>query len=157
EEDVVMVRSARSGRFVREHLRTSAFERVFVDDQEPRGLSLGLSIQAFVAWTRQHALRASNRGEGNTNTIYADLIRRITSAYGPRVEPTSAAELDDLRKRLAAIAARSRSFVEFGLISQPPVDELVSEMSRVDDRSQAIVSSVLAPYIEGLEARLSAL
>jgi predicted ATP-dependent endonuclease of OLD family len=37
------------------------------------------------------------------------------------------------------------------------VDELVSEISRVDERSQPIVSSVLAPYIEGLEARLNAL
>ena len=157
EEEDLVLRYSRSGRMVREHVRTSAFERLYVDDQEPRGLSLQPSIEAFEAWTRQHALRASNRGEGNTNTIYADLIRRITSAYGPRVEPSSATELDDLRKRLAAIAARSRSFVEFGLISQPPVDELVSEMSRVDDRSQPIVSRVLAPYIEGLEARLNAL
>jgi energy-coupling factor transporter ATP-binding protein EcfA2 len=122
-----------------------------------RGLSLEPSVKAFVAWTRHQALRASNVGEGNTNTIYADLIRRITSAYDPSFEPAGEKGLGALRDRLGAIAERSGSYVELGLISRPPVEELISETGRVDARSVPIVSRVLAPYVEGLEARLNAL
>src|SRR5256885_114334 len=82
---------------VREHVRGPVFERIFMEEQEPRGLSLGPSIEAFEGWTRQHALRASNRGEGNTNTIYADLIRHITSAYQPGLDRKDTTDLESLR------------------------------------------------------------
>jgi energy-coupling factor transporter ATP-binding protein EcfA2 len=147
-EENLPIRYTASRRIIHEsdHLRALT-ERFVLPERESRGVSLEPSIDAFETWTRQHALRASNLGEGNTNTIYADLIRRITSAYGPQIEPADQNELEILRRRLVTIAERSPSFVELGLISQPPVDELVSEISRVDERSQPIVSSVLAPYI----------
>lgn len=159
QEEDVMYSVGTGVRVIRERLRDRfTTERVVFEDREPRGgLSLQPTIYAFETWARKHALRASNVGEGNANTIYTDVIRRITSAYQQNLAISSAGPLDQLRAQLEMLAERSRSFARLGLMSPPQVAELTRSLDVVDATSQSIVRSVLEPYVQGLEVRLTAL
>jgi energy-coupling factor transporter ATP-binding protein EcfA2 len=158
DQDIILRAGHDRVRLVREQASDRVFgERVLIDEKEPKGFSLETTVEAFETWTRQQALRASSRGEGNANTIYADVVKRITTAYHPSDQSSDPRQVERLQDRLLQIAKDSVAYASLGLISPVAVDELSRALELADDRSKPIVVSVLEPYVKGLEARLGAL
>lgn len=118
--------------------------------------ALELAIGRFVNWVRNQALVGSTTGELNTNTVYADIIRRISK---PRTGRPAASERDlaTLVESLRQLEVRNRSYASFGLTSPLNIEPIVGSAASASPATRRIVASVLGPYVDGLRARLEAL
>jgi energy-coupling factor transporter ATP-binding protein EcfA2 len=118
--------------------------------------NLNLAIERLERWIRTEALKGSTEGEANTNTIYADIVKRIARAKG-RSTKTSANIFSDIRKSLLELENRSNAYAEYSLISPLQVGGLITTLDAATGATRQIIANVLAPYVDGLRARMNAL
>jgi predicted ATPase len=136
--------------------RTRALLNKLSEEKKPGGFGLASAILSLEQWMRQQALGASNRGEENANTFYTDVIKRIVSL--PRSsENQDSRRPQEIKDTLRALSERSASFASFGLTSKLVVEDLLKHIDDAEERTVPIISNVLAPYIDGIKARLDAL
>ncbi len=119
-------------------------------------LDLDQTVDRATAWIRQQVIGASNLGGESTNAIYAEVVRRIAR---PSLvdDPSGDATIDDLQEQLQELGHRNDRYHRYGLVPPLPVDTLVTDLATAADDRRAILVSVLAPFLDGLEARLNAL
>lgn len=114
------------------------------------------AIRNLENWIRKKVLIGSRKGDQNTNVIYSEIVKRITSSNANIVDVEQKAL--ELKKQLKNIRTRSSSFYKNGLLSQ--VDskhiEEVLVNSRTKEKLKAIYS-VIEPYAEGLQSKLDSL
>jgi predicted ATPase len=141
--------------------------RVFVDDEQivRRHLILQHEFQAAqsnpleaalrrtVEWIRSEALRASNIGQANANTIYATIVQQILRTRGSR----SKTRPEDLAGELRELEHRSRLFSSYGLTSELDISELAAGLRTAAGEKREVMEDVLRPYVDGLKARLDAM
>ena len=125
------------------------------DSTSPEALleeAIDNTIQAF----RQQALSQSNIGYSSVYTIYLDIVRRLVT-FGGSAEEDASESLQDLRRRLSALGSQNEEFAEFGLVPDLDTDAISDLLNQAKDDQSALLSSVLAPYLDGHQARLEAL
>jgi energy-coupling factor transporter ATP-binding protein EcfA2 len=133
------------------HIRGGKVERALRNEQ-----ILDSAIRKLETFLRKEALKGSNEGEANTNNIYAEIIKSIAQAKGSK-EKRSVGDINGLQRSLLEIEKRSRAFSAFSLITPLQVKGIVSPFSKAPAATQQIMASVLAPYVNGIKARLDAL
>jgi energy-coupling factor transporter ATP-binding protein EcfA2 len=132
------------------------FPETYTEDKF-RGAEIELqeAIDRATGYIQQQAFRASNIGAANANGIYADVVRRI--AQLPAVETSDGTDVEKLRKRLGQLEERTKQFEEYGFISAIAAKEFLVAFNAGDPERLSIITSVLEPYLDGIEARLDAL
>ena len=122
-----------------------------------RGDDFGLEeiVERLEKWIRDEALRGTNVGEAGTNTVYADIAKRIAQTGRPGRQ--SKAVSVDLVASLAALELRSKPFAVLGLVSPPKLTEIVSTLETSSPAKQQLIANVVSPYVDSLRARLDAL
>lgn len=118
---------------------------------------LEASVRRLDVWIRARALKAASEGEANTNTIYAEIVRRIGRARGAEDASEATSSTAALREALVELEQRSTAFSEFNLVSPLHVSEIIATLDRAPSPTQRIILNVLVPYVNGLKARLDAL
>lgn len=124
---------------------------------DARADELKRAIDRMVGWLRQQTLSAANIGDANVNTIYADIVRRISAS--PRAEDPAASQesLSALESRIARLAHRSEKFARYGLVSPFGGEELLTALRGATDTTHRVVAHVLQPHLDSLQARFDAL
>jgi hypothetical protein len=129
--------------------RRSGREREGVD------LRLEEAIEKLETWIRDEALKGTNLGEAGSHTVYADIAKRI--AQTPRPGRPRKAESEQLVKALIELESRSGPYARLGLISAPPLGEILAALEKSAAPTRQLIANVVSPYVESLRARLDAL
>ncbi len=128
-----------------------ALARLRAQEERP----LEAALERLDKWIRDEVLKAANVGEANTSTVYADIAKRIanTRKSGGPEQPSS----QDLAALLTALDERSKPFAQLGFISHLRLLDIVTALQRSQPSTQGLIADVIAPYVDGLRARLDAL
>ncbi len=130
----------------------SRYTNRFEESEEANDLET--SVQNLESWIRSHVLQGSKTGDQNTNSIYTDLIRRVATSSNSDSEIEN---VDNLVNKLAEIRVESDSYYRYGLVSKIETKEIENIFMNSPKRGQSLIHSILAPYVEGLQARLDSL
>jgi energy-coupling factor transporter ATP-binding protein EcfA2 len=104
---------------------------------------------------RSASLQAATTGEADTNKIYADVVKRV--AKSGRNTRGDAEPAISLLSQLTELQARSKAYSALGLMSPLSMEEVIDALHKAKPQKRQIMSEVLRPYVNGLEARLKAL
>ncbi len=119
-----------------------------------RTRNLKQAVQQISAWATRQAFKGSTQGEEDVNSVYANIIHRLTSA--PQAEPQQL-DLAVVIKTLQEQGLRTNDFVRFGLTKQLKVQAIIESLQNMDPSARDMVLGILQPYISGISARLDAL
>jgi predicted ATPase len=106
-------------------------------------------------WAKEQVLSGSQQGEADANTIYTQIVRRLTD-IGPHIPETPTQDVAGLVSTLREQGARSADFAKYGLPFASNIGQLIDALSNTKHNAPAIVT-IVQPYVEGVKARLDAL
>ncbi|SDG06071.1 AAA family ATPase [Terriglobus roseus] len=112
------------------------------------------AMSAVTEYIRGKSRRATAMGSVNANAIYSEVISSIAKV-GPVV--ADQANLESLRMRLFELSDRSKAFAELKMIAPLKSDDLDKGLIEADVSKANLVSSVLTPYLDSIQAQLNAL
>lgn len=131
------------------------------EESLPREVRQGRELQGVIRrtedWLRQQAFRGTDMGSVNANSLYLEVLRHIATATGSARGEIIAVEEKSIEERLAELDQRTAAFAEFGLGTALPATEFLAILSEAPQDRRDLVSEVLEPYLDGVQARLDAL
>jgi energy-coupling factor transporter ATP-binding protein EcfA2 len=130
-----------------EFMRREGFINEEADD-------LKSSVKALENWIKKHVLQASKAGDKNTNTIYTDIIKRVSSHSNNIIKKQ---EVADLVQKLTDIRKENMSYYKNGLVSKIETKEIEQTLEDPTKYNSNLIYNVLEPYVEGLRGRLDSL
>lgn len=132
--------------------------RVPAERRSERGTSLNASIAAsrLTRWIRDTALNASNVGDLSANDIYLKLLKRI-SAGTREAENEYDKAREQLKAKVRELNEDSKTYIRYGFMSGFPAQDILDVLDAAPSNVLPTLSLVMQPYIESMEARLSAL
>ena len=111
-------------------------------------------IRNLKEWIIGRALDASKKGEEGTPDIYVDILRQLI--YNQ--EYTSSVDsIDKLKLELFNLSQMSNLYVKMGFLSDSDFNGLMSNLDKIGADKKELVNAILAPYIEMLSNKLTAL
>mgnify|MGYP002777817986 FL=1 len=123
-----------------------------------REIALKKSIKRTEEWMREQALKGINQGAENAHTIYEEIISGIILSSNTIVQD----ELSNLSYKtlisdLEYYESRSQDFARFGLMAPLSTKKIANILQSHSQANHSIISSILKPYIDSIEARFDAL
>ena len=119
--------------------------------------NLQLAVKRAEDFVRREAFARSTRGSENANSVYTELVHRIISSAEPETND-AVTELSELRSKIDEIQRRNKSFQELGLSASLNLAELQDSLRDASAHQFGrIITGILEPYINGINARLDAL
>jgi energy-coupling factor transporter ATP-binding protein EcfA2 len=112
-------------------------------------------IEMAQGWIRAQAIKGSNTGSQNANTIYLEIIQRIA-----RARTTADSDVEKVRlvtDGLHDLSERTKGFAKYGFVPALNADEILSLISSTPAEKQETIAAILEPYVDGLKARLDGL
>ena len=128
---------------------------LLMPDIAPPTPPLEAALQRTNDWIREEALRGSNEGQANTNSIYAGIVSQLAQA-GPK-HKRRPKHIGELKTQLLDLERRSKTFSSFGLTSPLKIEDLTNALATAPQPKRSIIEDILRPYIDGMAARLDAL
>jgi energy-coupling factor transporter ATP-binding protein EcfA2 len=123
-----------------------------------REIALKKSIRQTEEWMREQALKGANQGAENVHTIYEEIISGILLSSGTIAkEKSSKLSYKALIAELESYETKSQDFYYFGLMSPLSTKKIVKMLQSHPQGNHSIVTSILKPYLDGVEARFDAL
>ncbi|HYN88940.1 MAG TPA: AAA family ATPase [Ardenticatenaceae bacterium] len=105
---------------------------------------------------RQLTLGGTTSGSASANSVYLEVLQRLSSA-APQDETKPRAARASLQKRLREVGERSRPYEDLGLVPALSRDDFLRHVRNLDDQRVTIAEEVIGPYLSSLNARLDAL
>lgn len=123
-----------------------------------RGEPLPFDVEMIVARLRsslrEEVMRGSNIGENNANTMYLDLLERLTKQW--QHPPNIHSTLESATARIAELATTSEQLAKFGIAPPMPANRLLELIESTPENRKPALLTVLEPYLDGVNARLNA-
>ncbi|MGA3163970.1 MAG: AAA family ATPase [Verrucomicrobiota bacterium] len=145
-----------SGNLVFPYPYVTTGERLVLERAMQQTDSLEVAVNGAVEWFRQRALRGTNVGDANTNSIYAQIINQIARTR-PSKQAIPQAKIRDAVGTLKTLSKRSESYSKFGLTSPLLVNDLLKTIRNCPPGRLSILLNVLDPFITSVQAKLNAL
>lgn len=123
------------------------------DEIDSPSAELILTLERATQWIRQQALGASNRSSENANAIYTDLLKRFAQPAESQLREVTVAQS---LKKLLELAERNAEYEKFGLVPRLTLEPIVDAVKSAGPERAEAVQGLLQPFLEVLEARLSA-
>lgn len=123
---------------------------------DPRDIALKKSLEITTSWLRGRLIEEASRGEIDSRSIYADIVKKINKSSVPKIK-NCINEKNKLIEELKKLDGRSSSFTKFGLVSRVNVKRLVDGLNGTGDEKLPYVSQVVRSFLDGQKARLDAL
>ena len=154
------------GEFSTEHvvpsvLRAEAGRWLFGPRDEPdtsdsHHLKISAVLGALSESLRTQAIQGSNTGDENAGSVYLRVVERLRKVSWRNDQVTPVSDSTFIQ-RMQNLNAKILQFSRFGLPVGFPGDKLIAAFDEASPQDKAAIQGVLEPYLEGLEARLSAL
>jgi energy-coupling factor transporter ATP-binding protein EcfA2 len=123
-----------------------------------REISLKKSIKRTEEWMREQALKGTNQGAENAHTIYEEIISGIIlSSNTVFQDELSNLSYKTLISGLEYYESKSQDFARFGLMVPLSTKKIANILQSHSQANHSIISSILKPYIDSIEARFDAL
>lgn len=129
-------------------------EFTFRDDDDESWLQT--AIKNAVQTVRSLTLAGTNRGFESANQIYKDIVSRLIVPSAPSGSAPAALRAT-LQERLENLGKRNVAYTDFGLTPPLEMDALGALLRKAPDDKLRLLETVLAPYLDGVQARLDAL
>lgn len=111
-------------------------------------------IRNLKEWIIGRALAASKKGEEGTSDIYVKILRQLI--YNQ--EYTSSVDsIEKLKFELFNLSQMANPYVKMGFLSDSDFNGLVYNLDKIGADKKELVNAILAPYIEMLSNKLTAL
>jgi energy-coupling factor transporter ATP-binding protein EcfA2 len=120
-----------------------------------RAFSPDAAIKLAEEWIRGQAVRATNVGSENTNSIYTDIIKRIAQPHDGSSGIDS--RTSDTVRVLESLHERTKAFARYGFTPLFAADELLRSINQVSADQRHLLDRVLEPFVGSMTARLDAL
>lgn len=121
---------------------------------DPRNDDLDTALSRAKEWSSRRAFGAASQGTANTNTIYADVVKRIVA---PPLSPEeSTPSVVDLLERIEALEERNLEYEPYGLDAGFARRDLHLALAQASPDFQSVIVGILKPYLDSVEARLEA-
>lgn len=120
-----------------------------------REIDINASISSFEKQIKNNVLNSTKAGDRNTNSIYSELLKRVSS----NDKEVTKDDLSQLLMRLSEIKIESDKYFELGLLSELEVQEIEKTINNniyIDVKIE-LLFNILDPYVELLQSRLDAL
>jgi ABC-type cobalamin/Fe3+-siderophores transport system ATPase subunit len=128
----------------------------YPQNQESHHLHIAPVLNALTTWLRQQTLRGANTSDESASTIYLGVIQQLGSVKWPSSGDKEITTYDFLGK-IEALDKRIQKYLPFGLAANFPARDFILHFSSAAPRDQRTIEVVLRPYLDSLDARLSAL
>lgn len=115
------------------------------------------AIQRAEYWIRRQTLKAFDSGAQTSNDIYTQVIERISELGDQSNHDPAAVSCGGLIDRVNELYERNAGFAKYGLTAPLAVERLVKSIRTAHAGTLHTVERVLAPYFDGLSARLDEL
>ena len=140
---------------VQQHMSRNEYERMRMEGVSGEEKDdLELSVKHLESWIRQHVLQASKVGDKNTNSIYTDLIKRVSSSTSKKITKE---QVEVLVEKLVRIRKENMAYVKNGFVSHIDTKEIEKMLLASNQSNLSLIYNVLEPYVEGLRGRLDSL
>lgn len=120
-------------------------------------LPIEVSIAKALGIARQQAITASNAGQSTANSIYTELVDRISRMRLPVPESGAEEGRQKLIRRLELQSKTTAEYSNLGLISELPVEGLLNTLQTISPDRLHLAIQILEPFLQGNEARFEAL
>lgn len=120
-----------------------------------RKIALEPTIERLIDWIRNKIISGSRMGEKNSQVIFSDIIKNYIKLSETK---TKIKEKNLLLKELDNLENKIPSFVKLGLIDEIDTKTIRTSLKRATTIEQTrFLSTVITPYLEGINAKLKAL
>jgi ABC-type Mn2+/Zn2+ transport system ATPase subunit len=116
-----------------------------------------VSIAKALGIARQQAITASNAGQFTANSIYAELMERISQMRLPVPESGVEDARQNLIQRLELQSKTTAEYSSLGLISELQVQGLMNPLKSIAPDRLHLAIQIFEPFLQGNEARFEAL
>lgn len=123
--------------------------------EDRRQIDINASISLFEKQIKNNVLNSTKIGDKNTNSIYSELLKRVSRS----TNKVNKDDLSSLLDKLTEIKIESDKYFELGLLSELEVQEIQNTITNNihSDLKSELLFNILDPYIELLRSRLDAL
>lgn len=120
-----------------------------------RKIALEPTIERLIDWIRNKIISGSRMGEKNSQVIFSDIIKNYITLSETE---TTIKDKDVLLKELDSLENKIPSFVNLGLIDEIDTKTIRNSIKRAKTSEQIkFLSTVISPFLEGINAKLKAL
>ena len=126
------------------------------DNRESHHLNINPVLDQTNFWFRKHALQGTSTGEENATSIYLRVVEQI-NRLGSSSTTAPSNQSNGFIDRLNALAREADAFAQFGLLASFPASEFITTIREAGSAARNTITTVLEPYVDGMEARLNAL
>lgn len=139
------------------HRSYSMSKRDLISPEEIAKQLLRDSIKRAFHWIRSQTMLSSSVGESSVNTLYIEILRRITSSHEQQDKLHSKKDSKKMEKRLEDLEARSKKFSQYGLLPTFDGKQIIQAVIQATVAQIGIFDTILNPYIESVEKKLEAM
>ena len=111
------------------------------------------SIKRAEMWIQSQAVRAATEGESNVNTLYGEILKRI-SASPLDLKPAPQDTISTIEDRVSKLEARSKQYARYGLLPEFNGRDILPIVRNAPVSHRNVIASVATPYIESVEKKL---
>lgn len=148
-DDIINMRSNINRKISRQELERIKFDGLMDEGEN----ELKISVKQLENWIRQHVLQASKSGDKNINTIYTDLIKKVSSTK----KQINIDDLKNLAKNLELIGKENTAYEKNGFVSRIDTKEIEELLLISSKDNYSLIYNIVEPYVNGLHSRLDAL
>ncbi len=121
-----------------------------------RADKLTVAARSVEVWFRQRALRGTNAGEANTNSIYTGIINQIAHSHAADKAPSLDSK-QAIQTLIDLKLTEAESYSKFGLTSPLHASQILETIKTCPKARLPFLHNVLEPFISSVKARLDAL
>jgi energy-coupling factor transporter ATP-binding protein EcfA2 len=129
-------------------------EYIQARDSRPDQSLLNQAVNLVNQWFARQAARGANAGDTNVNTIYTEIVRRLSQQ---EASPEAILGRHAITQTIQELAARSEKFAKFRLLTSLKSDFLIESLKTAPESAIGSIARVLQPFFAGTKARLDAL
>lgn len=126
-----------------------------LDEDRSKSNELESSVNALEEWIKKKVLHESKIVDTNTNTIYTDLIKKVSNKKSKKITKK---EIKLLLKKLVDIREENKAYYNNGLVSNVETEEIETILleSSTDTQTE-LIYKIIEPYVDALRGRLDSL
>lgn len=112
------------------------------------------SIRSLESWLKRNVLRNSTVGQRNIQSIYLDLIKRVSTQQEMDI---SKDHLMKLITKFVSVREETKKFSKYGLLPRLNTEEIEQFLSGLHEKNFRLIYNILEPYVDGLRTKLDSL
>lgn len=149
------IRSDNDWTISRNELYIKAAKDLNLHSEDKRQIDIKHSISTFERQIKNNVLNSTKTGDKNTNSIYSELLKRVSLNHNNISED----DLSNLLIKLSEIKKESDKYFNLGLLSKLEIQDIENTINQNTNNGikRELLFNILDPYVELLRSRLDAL